>query len=461
MARSLRLPSIDRNTFLYVFVASFLVGAIAYINRYPLVYSDSGSYIQSSFTLRPSPDRPIGYGLIIRAVTWQSTLWTVVIFQSFMTSWLLFEVLRQFLPPGARIWRVHLPLVMVLLVCSSMPWYEAQIMPDAITPLLLLVLFLWFEGEGIAMYKRVLLMICLFFFAICHFSHVAMTGLLLAGLLLYRLVRRKKAPLRSFLARWTGAAATLAGAVAFVIGLNVANGYRPVLSPAANVFLCGRLCEDNIMHDFLTEHCSDRYYILCQYVDDLPEVPGDLIWGDKSILSRTRLRMEDADTAFAPVVCDLLHDPTYFGRYVRSAFVGSVLQLFQVNANSGVVSFDRDSAPYAVLKERIPSETGIYIHSTQAFNGWDMPFFNRVVHLALLVSVLILAWTWPRGAGLGKWRFFVRAVLVWVVLNAVVTSSLANVYDRLQSRVMWLVVMSACIMLLNTAWGRRMVDRYA
>lgn len=76
-----------RNHLLYLVGTAFLIIALAFFNRYPLVYSDTGTYIRSAFTLHPPVDRPIGYSLIIRAVTWQSTLWTVVLFQKIPRTW--------------------------------------------------------------------------------------------------------------------------------------------------------------------------------------------------------------------------------------------------------------------------------------------------------------------------------------------------------------------------------------
>ena len=53
-------PVINWSTLWYLLATSFLVSCLAFTNRYPLVYSDSGAYIGSSFTLIPIADRPIG-----------------------------------------------------------------------------------------------------------------------------------------------------------------------------------------------------------------------------------------------------------------------------------------------------------------------------------------------------------------------------------------------------------------
>ena len=454
-------PAINWNTFVYLLATSFLVSCLALINRYPFVYSDSGAYIRSAFTLIPIADRPIGYSLIIRAVTWQSTLWTVALFQGFMTSWSLYELLKQLLPEGVLVRRVHLLLIAVLVVCSSMPWYMAQIMPDALTPLLIILLFLWLEGEGLNVYKRAFIWVCVFFFLIAHYSHVAMAGLFLAGTLVHWLISRRKSQVPGYLARWAGMAGAVVGSVLFAMAYNASHGFRPVLSPSANVFFTGRLCEEEILHDFLVEHCGERGYPICPFMNELPERPGDFIWGDQSIVNRSGWNMAEADTILAPMVHDLLSEPEYLGRYARSAFVGTIVQLFQVSTNTGIVSFYRDSAPYSAVTERLPWEAGSYIHPGQAYNGYKMEFVDRVVRLALLVSLLIMGWLWYQpGTGDAVRRFGAQA-LAWVVLNAAVTSSLANIYDRLQSRVTWLVVLVACLLLMRSAWGQRMMRKHA
>jgi hypothetical protein len=447
-------------TFAYLVGCAFLVSSVAFINRYPLVYSDSGTYIRSAFTLLPPDDRPIGYGLIIRAVTWQSTLWTVVLFQGAMISWLLYETLKQLLPVGMVIWRAHLILLALLMTLTSMPWYMAQVMPDAITPMIGLILYLLFMGVGISLPRKILLWSSLFFFMITHNSHVAMGLLFMALAAIYALARRRY--VQKFWITWGAALATVIGGVIFVAQYNGANGLRTEFSPSAHVFLAGRLCEGELMGDFLDEHCGERHYALCPYKDELPVIPGDLIWGPNSIRDRLGGNLSHVDSLLKPVVRDLFAEPEFLGRYVRMCVVASVTQLFQVNTNSGIVSFYKDSSPYAAIQERLPWEASMYITSLQAHNAWaNLEFHDHIVHLVLLLSVLSLLWWWRQAGSVKGLHSFIIIMLVWVVLNAVVTASLANVYDRLQSRVAWLTVLSAIIVIMSTPWGERMLVKYA
>lgn len=50
---------------------------------------------------------------------------------------------------------------------------------------------------------------------------------------------------------------------------------------------------------------------------------------------------------------------------------------------------------------------------------------------------------------------FIALVVVWYVLNAIITASLANVYDRLQSRVAWLLVLCAILVVSKAIPGRQ------
>ncbi|MFT3884512.1 MAG: hypothetical protein QM724_03505 [Flavobacteriales bacterium] len=432
--------------------------ALAFYNRYPLVFSDSGTYIRSAFTLEPPADRPIGYGLIIRAVTWQSTLWTVIIFQSFMLAWLLLETLQKVLPAGVPLQRTHLALVLVLVLCTSMPWYATQIMPDVFTPMIALVLYLLFRAPELGRVKRGFLWICLFFFLITHYANTAMAVLLLAAMAVVKIAGGSRSPWPRFWPNLGGSLAVLAAGMLFVGWYNGRNGMRPVYSPTSHVFLAARLCENGMLGDFLHEHCPERNYALCPYKDELPMVPVQFIWGDSSLVRRIGPQLTVADPLLAPVVHDLLSEPEYLGRFLRSSLVASVTQLFQVSAASCLSPYGEDSAPYRVIAERLPWELSSYVGSMQMAGAWwDLGFCNTVVRIAALLAVVFLAWTRSRWRSHQELALLVPLLLAWVVLNAMITASLANVFDRLQSRVAWLVVLAACLVLLQRPWCIRIL----
>ncbi len=65
-----------------ILVSVILLIVPALINGYPLLYSDSATYIESGMGLFVPIDRPIFYGLFIRIASMSYSLWFVVILQS-------------------------------------------------------------------------------------------------------------------------------------------------------------------------------------------------------------------------------------------------------------------------------------------------------------------------------------------------------------------------------------------
>jgi hypothetical protein len=331
-------------------------------------------------------------------------------------------------------------------------------MPDVLTPMVALVLYLLLFAPELSIGKKVFLWVCLFFFLFSHNSHVAMAGLFLVGMLLFSLIRRKTlAP--GFHYVLGGIALVIGSCILFGSWYNGRHGMPAVYSPAAHVFLTGRLCENRLLGDYLDKHCAERDYPLCVYKNELPDIPGNFIWPEYNIAGRLNTNMAVADSMLAPMVGDLLSDPEYLGRYIRSCVVSTIVQFFQVTTNSGLVSYPVGTSPQVIIAQRLRWESSSYITSYQAFGDWDLKLVDRVVHVAFFFSLFVLIWTYAGWRKASELSTVILIVLVWVVLNAAVTSSLANVYDRLQSRVAWMVVFAACLALLNTRWGRRLLGR--
>jgi hypothetical protein len=441
----------------YYLVTGMLISGLAFVSQYPLVYSDSGAYMANSFSLSPNDDRPIGYGLIIRAVTWQSTMWTVVVFQGAVTSWLLMLMVRELIKDERRWIHMHLLLIAFLSLCSSLPWYSAQLMADHYTPLVLLILFLLFKAARLGRWREGGLWVLLFFFLATHNAHFPMMAALL-GTALYSALRRGKLVGRSrFLWRSAGAAIVLVGSAVMVMLFNYSAYGRMQLSRASNVFLAGRLCEPGIMADYLKENCAGKPNPLCEYMGRLPEDAGDLLWSPDQFINARNLSIGQADSLLAPVVADVLSEPEYVARYARSVLVSTVTQLFQWEGGSSLGPYGEGSSPRHHLVMHIPEERHTYDKSRQSWGYWDdRGAANRREAIALVLSLLVLALQWRSSEAreLPMFRTLTFWVMAWVVLNAAVTSGLAVVDPRLQSRVMWLIPMTAFLLLMNiTSWS--------
>ena len=57
---------LDLRTGLHILAGTLVLMWPAFVNGYPLIYSDTSTFIHSAFELQPPMDRPITYGLFIR-----------------------------------------------------------------------------------------------------------------------------------------------------------------------------------------------------------------------------------------------------------------------------------------------------------------------------------------------------------------------------------------------------------
>ncbi len=84
------------NFILTAIICSFLLIWPSLYNGFALLYSDSGSYLDSGIHLKPPLDRPLFYGYFLRLTTMQAFTWGAVIAQGFFSFWVIHRVLKQF-----------------------------------------------------------------------------------------------------------------------------------------------------------------------------------------------------------------------------------------------------------------------------------------------------------------------------------------------------------------------------
>ncbi|MBX6746044.1 MAG: hypothetical protein IRY87_28755, partial [Acetobacteraceae bacterium] len=112
----------------------------ALLNRYPLVFSDTGAFLAQTVMGWPVWDKPFIYGPLLHAFHWRVSLWLPVLAQGVLLSWLLWLVQRVVWGRAAAGW--HLLLCAGLAALTAAPWFASLLMPDILAPALVLALFL-------------------------------------------------------------------------------------------------------------------------------------------------------------------------------------------------------------------------------------------------------------------------------------------------------------------------------
>ena len=432
-------------------------------NGFPLVTYDTGTYLGSGMSLTVPDDRPIAYGLFTRVASLHFSLWFVIFFQCLLLAWLLLRYLAVYVPrvqhPATR-----LALLLGFSWATGLTWISCELMADVFTPIGLLALGLVLLGHARGPAERAGLLALALCSAMMHSSNVLTFTLVAAGLGALAGTRSwfRRGWLRVTDYRWGLAAALAAWLV--LPGLHATFGGEFAISRAAPAFLMGRLSETGILEKYLARTCDGPdASTLCPYRDSLPNTAAAFVWSDKSPMNKTG-GWDPNLPEYRRIIADVLTTPRYYPYLASEAVQATLRQLTHGTPGGAPPACGIDTPPYTQVKAfKNGYELKEYMASMQNQSQLDFTALNERLPWAYALALLGLL------AGLAQPGIRRRVgpggamLLVFVglglVANAFVTGNLANVLDRLQVRVAWLLPFAALLLtaqhgptLLRAGW---------
>jgi hypothetical protein len=416
----------------------------AALNLYPLVFIDTVSYLFHSTAGETPWDKTAVYGPLLHLFHWQWSLWPAVLAQGLAASWLLW--LAQRAVRGGASAAMHLLVCGGLAALTAAPWFLATLMPDALTALAPLALFLLgfgrlSRGEALAVGGLATLAIA------AHLSHLPTALALLALTLL--LTRRIGPTLR--------VAAPLALALLLLGSANLIGFGRFTLSPHGAVFLLARLQDDGPAVATLRARCPEAGWHLCGFLDRLPMDSDEFLWDGTSPLNReadgsprAMGGMRGAAEAGQIVAATLADHPW---AVARAALGNAARQAMRVRVGDTLgdthlaLSARRPIALHFPAEELARFDAGLQMRGL--LPAAAAPFLwphLPVLGLALAASLLLLvraarARDLPRGA-------LILFALVALAANAVATGALSKPHHRYEARIVWLLPAAGALALL-------------
>ena len=247
-----------------------LTGAIlliwpALVNGYPLVFSDTGGFLEQALMPDMGWDKPWIYGPFLTPFHGRVTLWPAVVMQGTLLSAMLWMAQAALDRPRKG---MHLLLCAGLAVGTAAPWFAALLMPDFLAPVCVLGLFVLAFGPGrVGVWGLVWVGVATSIAIAAHLAHLVLAAGCIAALAAMRW--RSGVP---------HGLAPLAAALAMLVGSNIVGNGVVAVSPYGSVFALARMVGDGPARDLIDKVCPAAKYRLCAWKGRLPSDSDEFLW---------------------------------------------------------------------------------------------------------------------------------------------------------------------------------------
>ena len=427
---------LNLTTLIFSTIGALCILGYAFYNGYPIVYSDTSTYIVSGFELIPPPDRPILYGLLIRLISLNGlSLWPVAFTQSLALSYLIYLTIRDFNEFNSS--KIFFIVTIILLTTLTvLPFVSGQIMTDIFTSIAVFCIIHLVCNPKPDRFTTNFLFVIYFLANAMHLSHLMINTFFLVFILLLKRFFFRKSIIINFRNILILFVLTFTGIIAM----------EPALAKSRNVFFMGRMAENGILIDFLKENCGKKQYKLCDCIDSIPRNTNDFLWDKASPVYTRYTRWSGTRDEFGSIIFSTLIRPKYLVRHIAESVKSTLKQLRSFNAGDGNGPFVENTLLYERINIYFQGEALEYSGSRQSrglLNGMELRPLNIIYRITIILSLSIILIIFLTGRirnhipALKKFNAIL--LLVAVFLNSFVNSSLVMVTDRFGAKMIWLI----------------------
>jgi len=415
-----------------ILLAAAISCAIAFINGFPLVYPDTGAYLNSGFEALPPYDRTIFYGLFARHISLHETLWLVVFVQAVLLCYLLFITFEIFLS-GKKRNLVFLGSVTLLSFTSGYSYITALILPDIFTPISLLCFINLLLNIQLNRYARFFISFLFMYSIATQVSSIGIFFLLficLAIYFLYKKIRKKSSFLnfkRFALCLWL-----YMGTLILIPTVHALLGGRFSVSSGSHVFIMNHLLETGILKIYLNENCTNHNHKICAYKDKLG---NNLMWEIEGPLYKTG-SWEANKEEYNTIIYNVLTTPKYLWPLIKEGISSSFKQFFAFDI--AVVEPQLEgTAPYGQIMWRYKHPPA-YVSSKQNTTGFKLNTINTIQRILVYLSMTAALFFLFSNLISDELKWMILLLILYCLLNSVISANFSTVDHRFQNRLAWL-----------------------
>lgn len=424
-------------------VALALLGS-ALVNGYPLIFQDTGTYIDSGWSALVPHDRPIFYGLFLRHVSLAESLWIVVAVQALFVSYSLLLFVET-LVSGKRTLLWFGCAAAVLACTTGISFITCILIPEVFSGIAALCCLVLLFHPKLSTLNKWLVSGLFAISLMVHQANLAVWLCVQALVLLIWLVQRFRGKQLSGLSnkRMVLPAAVLGAVMVLVPTCNALLGSDFRASNGGSAFIVNHFNDIGILQPYLDKACATHDYNICAYRNG----PWDnhFLWDAKSPFNQSGA-WEPNREDFGQIVSDVCLSPEYWSTLASTGLEYSLLQLGRFSTELPL-PHTKGSAPYGQISWHYEHELAAYMASKQQNNEWDLTVHNHVQYWLVALSgifvLLLLVLPTLRARIPVALRWCMLLVVVCLLVNAALSGNLSIPCDRLQNRVVWLLPLVA------------------
>jgi hypothetical protein len=433
--------AITRHSAAY-FLTVVLLCLPALWNGFPLMFDDVGGYLERWPTGSVGLGRSTVYGLLLW-ITRSAWFVPVIVLQALVTTFVVDHAIKVFVGPDRR-WLLP-SAIAAIAVTSGVAMFVSKAIPDAwAAPGVLALHLLAWHAENLAARERAVMAAIV---AFAGASHMATFGVLVGLSVLYAIAWLARRSLALAPPGIGLAMAAVGSGLLLLLAGNVIVTGRLTLVSEGGIFLFGRMVEDGMAAEILSEECPRADWRLCVHRDALPSYGEGFIFDGDSPLQKIggandpHAREEIA----AIIVRSLIRHP--FAHAVRAVEL-SATQFVDVGTGGAMEPLMSGHTSWA-LSRYAPSLVLPFDAAHQQTDDIDLSGWSDwvVVPLSIIASFglpLIAVLSWRNGR---RREAMLPAFLFLALLgNATLCGVVSGSNDRYQARLVWLAELAAGLM---------------
>lgn len=431
--------------FLYV-IGTLTIASFSFYNGLPFINGDTSSYLNAAWENTIPYERPVFYGWFLKISSFNFSLWLSILIQCFIVLWIILQCIHSFTNLKTKP-KIVLALILAL-TTSHLGWESNKLLPDVFAGLTMLLVLLYLESNTKKRWTYLLLIIL---FGTLHNTYFLLYFLLASILLVRsiwsRIYNRKKM-LSLFVASFTS--------LSLVTLSNYIDHGKLELGQSSEVFLVGQAAESGLLYDVLCKECDQKKWRLCVYKDSLPLKGWQYVWNANSPVTKLggwdALKDEHSD-----ILSTLYLSPKYWPKLITSSIVRGISNCFQLDVGDGIFRYESDSNIQQTIAKYYPTDKPSAAWTKQQILTIPFSFYTiwYLVILAILSIAIVGFWSSQLLSHTQKNRLIF--CLISILLNGWTVAQFANIGDRLNTRLFWILPFIMMLILLDKVFLKKEV----